>query len=367
MPKHPLRQRIGREAVKFLLARLLSWRPLTNPSDGFTIILGVPWDLRHLLNVNLRFVEKTDLSRLEKLFVVFDRRKKPEMAVIESKIRAEFSALPLDFLWYPPVSGAVIERVHVSTFYNSMNTTLALSKCNTKYAVLHDFDLYPLRPDHFTSIVLAMQSKNLRFSGHELTHFDGLTDDELQIGTWALGVDVEWLRANYQPIDCFHRISEYHAREYNLDPFAWLQFQTSARGLTGKVDPSEFCHVKNLCSTYLRFIQNKPAKVAWRLHYLWYLEDLSGYTGRMKQIVRAMDSNSDGVLVVDSRRVCFSDVHASCANVLRTELLAMDHFLFGKTRDDTVTYLDSFESFIHRVGDNTELRESNGTIKWSPN
>ena len=366
MTAHPLRQRIGREIVKHALATIHCWHPLRTPTAGFSIILGVPWDLRHLLSVNLQFVAKTDLSQLGKLFVVFDRRERTEMAEIETRMRREFPTLPLEFVCYPPAAGWLIEKVHVSTFYNSMNTTLAIGRCKTKYAVLHDFDLYPLRKDHFTSIVDAMRGNTWRFSGHELTHFDGLEDQDRQIGTWTLGIDVEWLRKHYRPIDCFHRVTRHRERLFNLDPFAWIQFQTPARGLTSGFDDTQFCHVKNLCSTYLRFLKRAPLQVAWRLHYLWYLEVLSGDAGRLAEVATAMDECTDGVLHVDQYPADFRLTHASCGNVLRNELMAMEGFLFGAIRPEVSQYLDAFDRFVHRCGDATEIRDASGRVLWSP-
>lgn len=366
MTKHPLRQRFGREIVKSILSPMLSWCHLKSPVEGFSIILGVPWDLRHLLSVNLQFVAKTDLTRLNKVFVVFDRRSRSEMVTIEEKIRREFPSLPLEFLCYPDVSGWIIEKVHVSTFYNSMNTTLAIGRCNTKYVVLHDFDLYPLRVDHFTSIIDAMQRNQWRFAGHELTHFDGLKDEDRQIGTWTLGIDVEWLRSQHRPIDCFHCVTSHAGRTFNLDPFARIQFQTRARGLTEGFDEASFCHVKNLCSTYLRLLKRAPLKVAWRLHYLWYLEHLSGNSDRLGDVIQAMQCSKDGILLVDQYSADFRNTHASCGNVLRRELQMMEQFLYGETFGNVQAYLDEFDRFICRFGEVSAISDTSGAVVWSP-
>jgi hypothetical protein len=366
MSNYPIRKTLGRESIKVALRLMLRWKPLNGAGDRLSIVLGVPWDLRHILSVNLQFVALTVLAEIEKIFVVFDRCHHAEMDDIERDMRSRFPELPMEFMHYPAISGRIIEAVHVSTFYNSMNTTLALSRCNTKYAVLHDFDLYPLKPDHFTSIMHAMRSNSWHFSGHELTHFDGLEDPDLQIGTWTLGIDVEWLRANYCPVDCFHRVTKHRGRYFNLDPFAWIQFQTPSRGLVGDDISGRFCHVKNLCSTYLRFLKGAPLQVAWRLHYLWYLDELAGHTGRLSMIVKAMVACQDGILRIDGHEADFRNVHASCANVLRDELMAMDTFLFGGLQQITQEYLDGFEVFVHRVGDISEIYDSEGGIRWRP-
>lgn len=355
-----------RETLKLGLGPMLRWSQESQDELAFSVILGVPWDLRQILPVNLRFIARTDVSDLRRIHIVFDRRPRPGAKELIERVKREFPQLPLSFQFYPALTGAIIERIHVSTFYNSMNTVLALRECQTRYAVLHDFDLYPLRADHFTSIVQTMRERNWRFSGHELTHFDGLTDEDNQIGTWTLGIDVEWLRANWRPIDCFHRVERVRGRLTNLDPYAAIQFRTPERGLTGIVRPDEFCHVKNLCSTYLRLLKGVPlnAKVAWRLHYLWYLEELSGHAGRLEEVTRAMAAAESGRLNVDGREADYSQVHVTAANVLRTELSQMERFLMGAVRPEVAAYLDGFESFLWRVGKSERIVRDDGSVVW---
>lgn len=347
-----LRNRLGRESVKTLLRACLHWKPLTDPRPGFSIVLGTPWDLRHLLAVNLKFVARTDTTSLHRIHVVFDRRPRPGADELIAEVRAAFPQLPLTFRFYPPFTGRIIERVNVSTFYNSMNTVLALGECETKYAILHDFDLYPLAPDYFTGIVEAMAQRQLRFSGRELTYFDGLTERDAVIGTWSLGIDVEWLRRRHHPVTCFHTtIPTAEGRWMSLDPYSHLQMQTPERDLAGPIDGLA-CHVRNLCSTYLRFTGGKHAKVAWRLHYLWYLEGLDSRPHRVAEVTEAMNNASDGRLTIDGLSADFSKVHAGSAGVLRSELRLMDRTLFGAPRPETEAYIDAFERFLRRYGIN---------------
>ena len=76
--------------------------------------------------------------------------------VIE-QARREFPALPLEFCFYPPRAGRLVERIDVSTFFNSMNNVTALGRCRTRWALLHDFDLYPLAPNYFRDVIEKMQ------------------------------------------------------------------------------------------------------------------------------------------------------------------------------------------------------------------
>lgn len=341
--------RYGRKVIAEILGGLNRWKPLTDPKPGYSIVLGTPWALRHLLPVNLKFIQRTDRTNLHRIHVVFDRTPQSGGDAFIEQIRDEFADLPLTFRFYPPLSGWITERVSVSTFFNSMNTILALGECETGFAILHDFDLYPLVPEYFEALYRAHLERDLHFVGLEHTPFDGLTKDDNILGTWALGIDVVHLRANHRPGECFHTVAPVNGQLISLDPYSYVQLQTPRRGLVETIDGSACCHVKNLCSTYLRFTTGRWAKIAWRLHYVWYLETLIGKYENFHAAHRAMDAAEDSLLTVNDYEVDFAGTDPTCANVLRDEVTRMEEALTGTCRPEVVEYADAFKRFLMRV------------------
>lgn len=349
------KQAIKRNLVKGVLAPLLRWRPLGAPAEGFSIILGVPWALRHLLEVNLRFVAMTDLRELDRVIVVFDRVHQNGGEAFSEAVRAKFPKLPLEFHFHPSLAGMIVGRVNQSKFYASLNWVTGLKHCRTRYAVLHDFDLYPTRPDLFTAIAGAMRERDWRFSGAEHTHFDGLTNTDALIGTWELGIDVQWLREQFRPIDCFHAICPINGRRVDVDAFSAIQSRTPQRGLAGTVGRDSYAHVTNLCSTFLRYSKGERVQMAWRLHYLWYLESLVSGEGRLESVIAAMRSASSAKLEVDGYAMDFASTCVTCSNVLRSDLVRMEEALHGACRPVVGRYIDVFAEFLGRFGDTRAL------------
>jgi len=358
-------QKIKRGVLKTLLSPWLQWSADFVPREGFSIILGVPWPLRHLLSVNLYFVSKTDLSQLYRIYIVFDRPAQDGGDAFIAHIRASFPELPLTFSFHPPVAGAIVENINQSKFYASTNWTLGLGLCETRYAVLHDFDLYPLIPHYFTSMFEAMRDRKLRFTGVEWASYDGLEPSHALVGTWALGIDVAWLRQNYRPIDCFHTVGEIGGRRFDLDAFSFLQSKTPERALVDGVTGKDMAHVRNLCSTYLRFSKGERADLVWRLHQMWYLESLHASQSRLPGLVNLMDTASSPLLEVDGHIADFTSTHVTSANVLRSELTAMEKFLFGGMRPEIVAYVDAFERFLWRYSRTDTITDPDGAVRWS--
>ena len=345
------RQALIRRVLKGGLCRVLRWHPLSEPVPGYSIVLGAPWELRHLLSVNLRFLAACDLTAMDRLYVVFDRVRQPGHEAFCDEVRKGFPGLPIAFLPQPGLAGRIVRCVDQSKFYASLNWVTGLKYCRTRYAVLHDFDLYPTDPMMFARIVSAMREHQWRFSGVEHTHFDGLTDADGLIGTWELGIDVEWLRSRYRPIDCFHTVADVNGRRVDLDAFNEIQSRTPERGLAEDVGRKSYAHVTNLCSTYLRYSRGQPAKLAWRLPYLWYLEALAGEEGRLGEATEAMRQASSPVISVGGHAASFLGTHVTCANVLRDELARMEGSLFGGVRPAVTLFEAAFRAFLEAYGD----------------
>jgi len=360
------KQKLKRDVLKRVLGAFLDWTPIHNPKDGFSIILGVPWALRHLLQVNLQFVAKTDLVQLHRIHIVFDRIKQHGAEEFIARMHQSFPGLPMTFRFHPPISGHLTGLIDQSKFYASMNWTLGLGECETRYAVLHDFDLYPLVPHYFSAMVAVMRGRGLRFTGVEWTHFDGLDSSHALIGTWALGIDAAWLRKNYRPIDCFHAVENISGQRFDLDAFTFIQSTTPARALAGLVTSEDMAHVRNLVSTYLRFSKGEHFDVVWRLHQMWYMESICGREERLRDLVESMDNATSSRLHVDETVAEFAKTHVTCANVLRDQLLPMERFLYGQPRQEVLAYSDAFERFLWRFGRSDPILNEDGSVRWSP-
>jgi len=350
-----LQKRLSRGIIKALLNPLMHWSHSNAIKPGFSIILGTPVMLRELLPVNLEFIRHMDLQNCDRIHIVFDRRGSLQTEQYARQIITEFPDLPIATHFHPNLPGRIVEHANRSKFFASLNWVTGINACTTKYAILHDFDLYPHHRQFFQAIVSAMKAGGFRFSGSEHTPFDGLTKDDGLIGTWELGVDVEWLRLHYRPIDCFHAVKKVRGRWVDLDAFSAIQACTPERALAEGASPDNFSHIKNLCSTYLKYNDGRPFILAWRLHCVWYLQFLSGRKERLSEIVNLMLRADAATIEVDGKALDFSSVHVTCSNVLDKIVNQMDRFLHGEVRREVEEYLAATRIFLERFGDNSEL------------
>ncbi len=343
-------RRFKREVLKRLVSPFLQWEPIHDAVAGFTIVLGAPWQLRELLDVNLQFLARQDLAGLDQICIVFDRDERSGASELIESTRRRFPQLPLQFDFHSPRLSSLLQFINQSKFYASTNWCMGLKRCRTQYAILHDFDLYPLDVGFFQKIIADMRQDQLRFSGAEYTHYDSLTDTDGIIGTWELGIDAQWLRSHTKPIDCFHSVERVNGRMVDLDAFSSLQYQTQKRRLATGVGAGSYAHVKNLCSTFLRFESGDPFNAAWRIHHLMYLRSLVHGEDYLRKQIDAMNSARSGVLTIEGRQVDFSTEHFTCANVLRDELLLIEKALYNPCRPIVLEFINASVDFFSKFG-----------------
>jgi hypothetical protein len=132
------------------------------------------------------------------------------------------------------------------------------------------------------------------------------------------------------------------------------------------VGSDDVAHVRNLCSTYLRFHKGERVDVGWRLHFLWYLEALCGHDDRLDALIRLMDTATSARLLVDGKLVDFAQTHVTCAYVLRKDLTRMECFLFGKPREAVLRYVDAVDRFLGRFGVSDPILDKDGFVTWMP-
>ena len=350
-------QNVKREIAKALLSPLLRWRPLKNPAPGFSLVLPAPWALRHILGVNLRFVQRANLDGLHRFHVVFDRTKQAGADEFIEKVRARFPDLPLEFQFQPRLAGSIVRLVNRSHFYANLSWTVGLGACASRYAILHHFDLYLTDPDLFVKIIRSMGKRRLHFSGMEYRMDDEWWDviKPPMVGGNEMGIDLAWLRENARPLDCWHKVVIINGTRCNLDGFNYVQLRTPARALAEGVGSESAVHVWNLVSSYLKYTSGQRFNIAWRLHFLWYLESLSGQDHRLQTVTKAMQAAQTPVLAIDGRPVDFSTEHVTCSNVLRDRVSRMEETLFGQCRPEVATYLHEFQGFLSRFGRTGEI------------
>lgn len=329
----------------------LQWPSAEGKDSSYSIMIGVPTVLKNLLPLNLLFIEKQKLNHLTEILIVFDRVYRSEYESDIEYIQKRFSHLPIRFLFYPTFIGRVVEFLNGPSWYNTMNQICALSNCKTSHLIVHDFDLYPTRPDYFFELYSYTQENNLDIAGTEYSNFYGLNVTDNICGTWALCFNVASIRNRFKPYQLFHTWQWYRGELVLRDPTVRVQFLSPKRGKVPSLSPSDYCHVNNLCSTALSVSKGKPFNIAWRFHLLIYLKYLNSESPDFIHFSEQMNNANSATIEFEGRPVNFSDVHITCMNVLKTMVMQLETYLYESARENVILFLDRSYQFISKFGD----------------
>jgi hypothetical protein len=350
--------------VRAVLRPALHWNHVRGDRDGYSIVLGVPWMLRQLLTVNMRFLRRCDLADLDTIHVVFDQVPHARHEAFAEDIAREFGNLPLTFHSYGPVSGRIVQITNNASLFACMNWTLGLRAARTRYVLLHDFDLYPTDSGYFRRLYETLRDEQLYFTAYERTYHDGLTDGDDILGTWSLGIDADWLRQRFAPVSCFHAVAKVNGRLTSLDGLTHIETMTDRRRLCDPKTTDRFVHVTNLCSIYRRYRSGQHFAPAWRLHMLWYLQFIAGDDRPIRFATDAMRAADSARISFAGHSADFSRDHVTCANVLRKSVARMEYAMIGRIRPIVGDYLDASDAFWARFADHSQIIHPDGTVGW---
>src|SRR5689334_17066835 len=65
--------RAYRAVIRSIIGTTVSWQPMREPKDGYTIILGCVAGLAEMLLSNLACLARQDLTHLHEIIILFDR------------------------------------------------------------------------------------------------------------------------------------------------------------------------------------------------------------------------------------------------------------------------------------------------------
>lgn len=332
------------------MAPLLRWQqPHKQKIDAYSIIVAVPHVLKDLLPLSLRFIRHTMRANLHQIILCFDRPNFYHDEKLIALCNVNYPDLPLKFCYLPTASGLLATFIDRSKFYASLAWVTGLDECQTRYAIIHDFDLFPVLDRYFDHMYEILKSREMYVLGREWTDFGGLQEADCIYGSWGLGLNVEWIVQSFRPIDCFHRIDNFKGTKIDFDPFCWIQSKTSRR-CSIETHDDDFVHFVNIVSTYQRWMTGQKMQPEHCLHSAFYLLDLVGFGPGIKSITDKMLDARSGVFSIDDRIIDFSYTNIDCARVVDHKICRLEKLLFGFIRKPVIDYIREFYDFLQRHG-----------------
>jgi hypothetical protein len=234
-------------------ARFSRW-PASGPlRDGYTLLIPVPGDLPVFLDLSLAVCRLQQApSRLTTL--VIPDRWTPE--IVQSWRRAR-SSWPGDLVLVrlPLVDRVVLPRLGDGSRNHAAQLIAGVARSRSSHVVLHDADLFLLRPEvHEDQYRYAVQ--------HELAVLgvDGAWDPwysdhgRTLAATWEMTARTDWLRS-YPPHSHMAHVDEMWGERHTFDTTFWAQCHTEQAAVAVRFPGDGIVHFNYVIGTYRNFLR----------------------------------------------------------------------------------------------------------------
>jgi hypothetical protein len=347
-PKYAL-ARLQRGGIKMSLRPLVSWEPLRDPKEGYSLLIGCNAPLAEMLGANLRMLSRQKLDHLDRIYVVFDRPPEELPIPVEARMRELFPQLPLEFRFYNAKQVAVSKRLGLPWVYAWMSWCIGLAECRTRYALMHDFDAMLLRDDIIEERYRVIRETQAEFCGIRTYEGGGVYHDDGLVTTFELMFDAKFIRDNYHPVELVNTIRPFKGRYVDFDILLHIQSKAGKKHVL-PIDEEHMVHPSQVIDHFTRISHfpnyvPPPSSSVLMVPYFLHLSDRSE---PMRDLTQSLAASADGKVQFFPRVVDFSRLSRPQAAWLKKQANRLEQAVFGQMRPEVQAYFDAISAMVER-------------------
>jgi hypothetical protein len=342
--------RARRWLVRRAIRDLVTWEPLRQPREGYTVVIGCNVPLARMLSCNLTFLARQELSHADRILVVLDRPRSALPDDIEPDMRSRFGGLPLEFLYYDESQFRTVQRIGWPWVASWLSWSLGVAAAKTKYVLLHDFDAMLLRPDVLEERFQTIRSRGHNWVGVRFYNGGGVVPDDGLVTTFELILDAESVRRELAPIDAFNHVVRHGGRRLDLDTF--LYAQTRVRGASvAPVSEEDMVHPSQMICQFEDFRIARGREVPRRNNLLLvpYFLFVGGEPSMMEEISRAMQLGPGCSVPYFGRTLDFSGLDDAHVRWIAKQAARLERSAVGGVRAEVKEYFTRIDLNLARL------------------
>jgi hypothetical protein len=248
-------KRLFRSPLHFLIRDAVSWEPLREPVDGYSVVIACMKSLAPVAVANLQLCARQDGHALHELILVFDC---PPREIPLSVVRAVDEAartVRVRLLGYDRRCARISRLINWGWVYSWLSWTIAIGEARTRAVIIHDLDAIPLDPGLFERLYHHWVEERAEFCGIRPYRGNGVTEDMGLVTTYELVLDAAYLRSRFRPFDLFNKLRLVDGRVVDYDTMLFAESQ--ARRALRPVDESQLVHPSQLICNYIDLVARR--------------------------------------------------------------------------------------------------------------
>ncbi len=231
------------------------WRkPAPLSAGGYAFLILTPPDLHCWLDLSLRVLDRQEKAGLREILVVPDAVLPRFERYVRGKARTR-GGIALRLVRMKPRDRLVRRMLGSPSTIHFLQIVNAIESVASRAALLHDVDLFPLKPDFLCGIHRQMRHRLAAcgiarpWSGYD---WSGLPGTGHLVATWEMMVDVAWARS-FSPSDLRPRADVIDGRRCVMDTFLYAQRRTSPGRIRCLDAGGSIVHFGHVVSRYRQF------------------------------------------------------------------------------------------------------------------
>ena len=351
---------IKRYPMHQMIRNGVTWEPLRDPADGYSIIIGCMHKIPEIAVANLRMTANCDLSRCQEILMVFDCTEEQMPHSLKRSLESVECSSSVRFLYYNAQQSRVSRKIDWGWVYAWMSWSIGISCCNTRHVILHDLDALPLDPSLFDTLYQRARSNSCVFQAIRTYSGNGVTK-EMKLGTtFELVMDAEAVRSRFRAFDGFNKLQRVNGSLVDFDTFLWIQYQMSGSTRIDPIDENQLVHPSQLICNYTDFSSGRD-ELRMKQHSLLmmpYFGMLGGNIADFERVSNELQESEGRSIFMFGRHMDLNHLSPEHWAWMEKQIRRTEHALYTKTRDFVENFL---KVFVTRAGtQRTVGRETDG-------
>lgn len=339
-----------RAALRGLLRLTAYWRPLSEPAEGYTVVVGVPWQLWPLVDIPLRSLQRAARRHCCEVLLAVDTtipafQKAYGGTALEEKL-AEFADVHPRALFYNPLQQLISRMIRWNWVDCWLTWSLGVAEAGTRHVLLHDFDAVVIDPAFLDRHYLKARDEGLAFLGicadpcYEGYH------GQTVLMTIELLADAAALRSRFAPVDLFNRVRMWDGARIECDIFRDVQLRMGTERSAVHATPGmQIVHPTQMVSQWHQLQRSRQAfrpSPSTPLFFIPYFRYLGGAKDAMAQLTESLEAGQTHVML-EGKTLDVSGLDAAGRAWIGTQLRQLESYFASAPRDEVIRYAEAIE------------------------
>ncbi len=332
--------RLRRAPMVARLRNLVEWEPLTNPEEGYTVVIGCMASLPDVAVMNLNLIRRMRTTSLKRVILVFDRPASQMPEGLVDRIESARADMPVTVLHYSEHQHEIAKSIQWGWVYAWMSWTTGIAHATTRHVLLHDLDAMPVNPDFFEQRYRLARDSGKAFFGIRWYKGNGIEPEDELTTTFEMVLDAQAIRSQTRPIDGFNDIRMHKGRSVDLDTFLGSQIIVGSSG-EAPIDEGDMVHPSQMICQYTDLIAGRKAAPMPKtnLPLVPAYMHLGGHSEPMQAITDHLESSGDARLPFMGKQLDVSMLTVHHWTWLERETRKLGEAVTGSVGPDLDKYL----------------------------